>query len=114
MKIQLLTPDQHAELLSIYQSFPELTLENKGYEGINRREFTQELKDADTKITSILQDSISGFSSFQNFCHGKDGEIRLRFQYNYSYDTNDLPFTGVGYILLDELLNGFNDKTLKS
>jgi hypothetical protein len=114
MSIKLLTPNQHDELLNLYRLFPELTLENKGYEGINRCDFTQEAKDADKKVNSILKNSISGFSSFQNFCHSKAGEICLRFQYNYSYDTNDLPFTGVGYILLDELLNGFSDKTQKS
>lgn len=109
MKIQLLTQDQHDQLLNLYRSFPELTLENKGYEGINKDLLSPEAKDATNKITSILNDSIRGFSSFQNFCHSKEGEIRLRIQYNYSYDTNDLPFTGVGYILLSELLNGFNN-----
>lgn len=109
MKIELLTPEQHDELFNIYKSFPELTLENKGFEGINRREFSPEAKEADTKVNAILKSSIAGFSSFQNFCHTKVGEIRLRFQYNYGAEDNSMPFTGVGYILLTELLNGFNE-----
>lgn len=108
MKIKLLTPDQYDELLNIYNSFPELTLQNKGFEGINRREFSDEAKEADTKVNAILKSNIVGFSSFQNFCHSKDGAIRLRFQYNYGAEDNSMPFTGVGYILLTELLNGFN------
>lgn len=108
MKIQLLTPEKHDEIFSIYKSFPELTLENKGFEGINRREFSDEAKEADTKINDLLKSNIVGFSKFQNFCHTKDGEIRLRFQYNYGAEDNSMPFTGVGYILLSELLNGFN------
>jgi hypothetical protein len=114
MKIQLLTQDQHAELLNIYQSFPELTLENKGYEGINRREFSQQAKEADSAVNAILKESIIGFSSFQNFCHTKEGDIRLRVQYNWGAEDNTMPFTGVGYILLDELLNGFTENTIKS
>lgn len=111
MKIQLLTPEQHDEILSIYKSFPELTLENKGFEGINRREFSNEAKEADTKINAILKNTVVGFSSFQNFCHTKERAIRLRLQYNYGAEDNSMPFTGVGYILLSELLNGFKEHT---
>lgn len=109
MKIQLLTIEQHNELLNIYNSFPELTLENKGYEGIYRAGLSAEAKEADSKINIILKSSIVGFNTFQNFCHTKDGEIRLRLQYNWGAEDNSMPFTGVGYILLTELLNGFNE-----
>lgn len=109
MKIQLLNPEQHAEILSIYQAFPELTLENKGYEGIYRAGLSPEAKEADKKINLILKDHIIGFSEFQNFKHNKEGEILLRFQYNYSGEGSGVPFIGVGYILLTELLNGFNE-----
>lgn len=109
MKIQLLNPEQHAEILSIYQAFPELTLENKGYEGIYRAGLSSEAKEADKRVNFILKDHIIGFSEFQNFCHTKDGEIRLRLQYNWGAEDDSMPFTGVGYILLTELLNGFNE-----
>lgn len=41
MKIELITPEQHSELLAIYTNYPALTLENKGFEGIKRSEFTE-------------------------------------------------------------------------
>jgi hypothetical protein len=109
MKIQLLTQEQHDEILIIYKSFPELTLQNKGYEGIYRAGLSIEAKEADLKINTILKSSIVGFSIFQNFCHTKDGEICLRLQYNWRAEDNSMPFIGVGYILLKELLNGFNN-----
>lgn len=110
MKIQLITPEQHEILNTIYLSFPALTLQNKGFEGINRRDLTQEEKEADKKVNEILKSSIIGFSRFQNFKLSKSDDIQLRFQYNYNYNPNDgIPFIGVGYILLDELLNGFKN-----
>jgi len=114
MKIELLTPEQHDQLLNIHNSFPELTLENKGYEGINRRELSDEAKEADKQVNAILKANVCGFSSFQNFCHTKDGDIRIRLQYNWGAEDNTMPFTGVGYVLLSELLNGFNETTIKS
>ncbi len=109
MKIELLTQEQHDQLKNIYESFPELTLQNTGYEGINRDKLPDAAKEADKTVNSILKTHVAGFSSFQNFrLNKKSGELELRFQYNYNYDNNGLPFTGVGYILLTELLNGFN------
>ena len=108
MRIELLTQEQHDELLNIYKSFPELTLENKGYEGINKSVLSIEAQEANAKVNDILKNHIAGFSSFQNFKHNKDGEILLRFQYNYAGDGGGTYFIGVGYILLTELLNGFN------
>ncbi len=107
MRIELLTPEQHAEILSLYNEFPELTLENKGYEYINRRGFSPEAKEADKKVSDILKANIYGFQSFSNFCHDKDGNIRIRIQYNWNYDDKEGSFVGVGYCLLSELLNGF-------
>lgn len=43
--------------------------------------------------------------SFSNFCLDKNGELSLRVQYHY-----DPSFTGVGYVLLSELLNGFDSE----
>ncbi len=109
MKINLITPTQHAELLNIFNNAPILTLQNKGYEGIDRSKFTDKENQQDKKVDEILKSAIVGFRRFQNFKLDKDNNIVLRFQYNYDYETSlNAGFTGVGYILLDELLNGFN------
>lgn len=102
MTIELLTQEQHDQLLALYKAFPELTLENKGYEGIYRAGLSAEAKEADKVINSILKSHIERFSEFQNFKHDRNGNILLRFQYGY-----DEIFIGVGYIKLTELLNGF-------
>lgn len=112
MKIKLITPEEHADLLNIYNSFPALTFHNVGYEGINRSDLTEADKEADKKVNEILKKSICGFSKFQNFkTNNKNKDITIRFQYDYNAHDRSLgiPFTGVGYILLDELLNGFNN-----
>ena len=111
MKIELITPEQNALLKSIYDNHPVLTLQNKGYEYI-KAEFTEEEKTKVKEIETILKKSICGFSSFTNFRLDKNNELEIRFQYNYNYDPNmGIPFIGVGYILLDELLNGFREKS---
>lgn len=102
MKINLLSNENHATLLEIYNNNPKLTLQNKGYEGISN--LSESDKDKIKEVETILREAIHGFSSFQNFRLSKDNEIQLRFQYKYSDS-----FTGVGYILLDELLNGFRN-----
>jgi len=111
MQITLITPDQHTQLLDICNNFPGLSLQNKGYEGLNKDKFTDEEKTKFAEVTAILKKTIVGFSSFQNFKRNKDQEIQLRFQYDWTAHDRSLgvPFTGVGYILLDELLNGFRD-----
>lgn len=107
MKINLITPEEHDQLLNIYKSFPALTLQNKGYECINKSKLTFEEKEALNTVSSILNNSVYGFSEFSNFKLDKDGNVVVRLQYNWNYDSDILPFIGVGYILLDELLNGF-------
>lgn len=112
MKITLITPENHAKLLEIYNNTPVLTLQNTGYEGIDRSKFTDIEKENDAEVNAILKKSIVGFSRFQNFkTNTKSGELTLRFQYDWTAHDRSLgiPFTGVGYILLDELLNGFRN-----
>jgi len=118
MTINLITPEQHETLLNIYTNYPALSLQNTGYEGIDRSKFTDEEKAADAKVNEMLSKSILGFTRFQNFRLSKEGIVSLRIQYDYNadyvkkyeYDPNGIrPFTGVGYINLDELLNGFVD-----
>jgi hypothetical protein len=105
MKIELITPENHAKLLSIYNNTPALFLQNNGYEYIKKDSLTDEDKAKLKEVEVILKASIEGFKSFTNFrLSQKDGEVEIRLQYRY-----DPTFTGVGYILLDELLNGFKN-----
>lgn len=109
MTIKLITQEDFNILSDIQKNHPLLTYQNTGYDGFDKSKMTDEDKKAFDKIESILRTSIAGFSSFQNFKMSSKGEIKLRFQYNYGYDGNGCYFIGVGYILLDELLNGFNE-----
>jgi hypothetical protein len=109
MKINLITQKEFEDIKNIYEKFPRLTLQNKGYEGINRAKLNEDEKNADKNVNEILKKSIIDFSSFQNFRLTKDNQIQIRMQYDYTAHDRSagIPFTGVGYILLDELLNGF-------
>jgi len=109
MKINLITKKEHTQLLDIFTNFPNLTLQNKGYETLNKETFTEEEKTKFDEVTAILRNAIHGFRCFTNFRRNKNQEIEIRLQYNYNYDGKGVPFTGVGYILLDELLNGFKN-----
>jgi hypothetical protein len=107
MKINLITAEDYKILEKIQKDFKKLTYQNKGFEGLDRRNFTTEEKEAEAQINAILKKSIHGFSKFQNFIlQPKTQEVRIRFQYNWNYG-GGLPFTGVGYMFLDELKNGF-------
>lgn len=113
MRINLITPQEHATLKAIHAEFSKLTLQNTGYEGIDRRTFTDIEKAKDAEVNAILKKAIVGFSRFQNFkTNNKENALTLRFQYDWTAHDRSLgiPFTGVGYILLDELLNGFTTK----
>lgn len=108
MKINLISKEEFDILMSIFTNYPKLLLQNHGYECIDESKLSvDELSKIDI-VTNILKKSISGFSSFQNFrINVKTGKPEIRLQYDYNYD-GGLPFTGVGYILIEELLNGFN------
>lgn len=112
MRINLITPAEHATLKAIQAEFNNLTLQNTGYEGIDRSKFTDVEKEKDAEVNAILKKSIVGFSRFQNFkTNNKANALTIRFQYDWTAHDRSLgiPFIGVGYILLDELLNGFNN-----
>lgn len=107
MKINLITTEEHAQLLGIYNDNPILTLQNKGYETPNKSKFTENDKTKHDEVTAILRKAVHGFRSFTNFRLNNNQQIEIRLQYNYNYDGKGIPFNGVGYILLDELLKGF-------
>lgn len=109
MRIELITQQQYNTLISITESNPALIYQNKGYDNIAKSSLTDSDKDAILKVSKILKESIKGFCSFQNFRLSKKGDLEVRFQYNYNYD-GGIPFEGVGYIKVIELLNGFDQK----
>ncbi len=109
MRIELISEEQYNLLKTIQEKHNILTFQNDGYEYIDKSKFTQEDQKAFDEVTEILSKHIVGFREFNNFCHSKSGELRIRFQYNYGADDNSRSFTGVGYLLLDELLKGFKE-----
>lgn len=106
MKIELISEEEFNTIEKIYNDYPALTLNNKGYEHIDKSKFSEDEKCAFNMVAEILNHHIFGFHEFSNF-RNCEGEIQIRFQYNYNYDNDHIPFTGVGYIFLSELKNGF-------
>lgn len=105
MTIELITSEEHAKLMDIFNKYPALRLQNNGYEYLKKDNLTEEDNAKIKEIEEILKKSIEGFVKFSNFrLSNQSQEIQIRFQYHYSPS-----FTGVGYILLDELLNGFRN-----
>ena len=109
MTLQLLSPDEYNLLLSIQQEYPKLTFQNNGYEYIDKKSFSEEDAQKFAEVTEILKNHIEGFVKFNNFLYDKQNELNVRFQYKW-----DTSFTGVGYLKVRELLNGFDelDKTI--
>ncbi len=108
---ELITEEVYNELLSIQKDRPKLTFQNVGYEYVDKSKFEEEDIKAFNRVTDILKKSILGFSEFNNFRFCVKGNLRVRFQYNYNADEEGkLPFTGVGYLNLIELKDGFTHK----
>lgn len=112
MTITFITDKEYKTLLSIQKKHPILTYQNKDYDNFDRSKMNEQDKEAFEKVTDILKKSIMGFSRFQNFKLSKEGELRVRFQYDYDWTIDDdspnrLSFIGVGYLYVDELKNGF-------
>ena len=113
MTITLITKEVYNNLVEIYTKYPNLTLQNKGYEYIKKDYLNNEELTKLKEVENILKEAIKGFKSFSNFrTNNKTQELQIRFQYDYSADAEirTTPFTGVGYLYLDELLNGFRIK----
>lgn len=110
MRIELITPEEHAELIRIQAEYPNLTYQSKGYDTPDKSKWSNEDHNAYESVTEILKKSIMGFSSFTNFTIRKNGNKAIRLQYNYGAEDNTRPFTGVGYLLIDELLKDFTNE----
>ena len=110
MTIELITEEQYATLLQIHKEHSNLTLQKDGYEYINPSDLTESDKQALYVVTEMLKKHITGFQKFNNFKIDRNNRLVLRFQYNWTADdpTNSHPFSGVGYLGVDELLNGFD------
>lgn len=106
MEITLIDEPTYNLLKSIQENYPNLTYQNTSYDYPDKSNWSDEDKKQFKIVTGILKKAIKDFVEFNHFKIYKDtGAIVLRLQYHYSVN-----FVGVGYIKLDELLNGF-DKT---
>ena len=113
MTITLITQEEYDKLLSIQKEFPALTFQNNGYEYLNMSKLTEIELEKFKEAESILSKSIKGFSKFNHFKLSKNGAPFLRFQYDWNIDYDGKgyvpPFTGVGYLLVEELFKGFRE-----
>lgn len=106
MEIKLIDDAIYNELLEIQKNYPILTFQNEGYEYIKKSLFNDEEKEKYNRINEILKNHIEDFVIFNNFLFPKKSDrVIVRFQYKWSEI-----FTGVGYLFLDELLNGFDNE----
>ena len=113
MQIELIDKPAYDRILEIQKNHPKLTFNNVGYQYTRVQE---EDKEAFKEVVDILRKHIVGFSKFNNFQLTKDNEVRLRFQYDWTAHDRSMgiPFTGVGYLLLEELYKGFNNDTSRN
>ena len=118
MTITLITQEEYDKLLSIQKEFPALTFQNNGYEYLNMSKLTEIELEKFKEAEAILKKCILGFSKFNHFRIDKLKETKqevlvVRFQYNWTadddYSKNPLPFTGVGYLEVEELFKGFRE-----
>lgn len=109
MTIELITQEEYDRLLAIQKEYPNLTFQNQGYSYPKKSDWSQEDLNAFKEVEDIVKKSIVGFQELNHFTLKKDGSIRIRFQYDWTADdrSQGIPFTGVGYIEVDELFNGF-------
>ena len=93
--------------MEIQKEHPLLTFQNDGYTYPDKTKWSDEDNVMFKEAQEIISKHIKGFSSLTHFRMSKKGELQIRFQYNYGYDGGHY-FTGVGYITLRELMNGFD------
>lgn len=106
MKIKLISGEVHAELQDLFDEYPDLCLQNQGYEYLSpavRERRAEQI----SRIGEILREHVAGFAKFHNFKMEKTGHILLRFDYDWGAGDNSHHFVGVGYVRLDDLRDGF-------
>lgn len=104
MTIKLITKEQHERLLAIQRDVPNITIQNNGYQYIPSNKIGLKETEAIKEVSDVLKGCIEGFCKFNNFKLTKKGKLVVRIQYQW-----DSRFTGVGYVGVDELLNGFDN-----
>ena len=119
MILTTIEQNEYDTLVAIQKNFPNLTFQHEPYQEWIPAHFTEEDKYALNEVKSIIKKAITGFRNFTNFYFNKKGELRIRFYYDWSYSWNNdvdkiivtdgIPFTGVGYLGVIELLNGFDE-----
>jgi hypothetical protein len=113
MKIELINKKDYDFLKEMHEKHPNLTFQNSGYEYIDKSKLTPEDLIAIDNIEKLLKKHIYGFYEFNNFkLSKKNNELQIRFQYHWEAHElhQDFGFLGVGYISVNELLNGFKEK----
>jgi len=116
MILTTIEQNEYDTLVAIQKNFPNLTFQHEPYQEWIPAHFTEKDKNALNEVKSIMIKAIKGFKKFTNFYYNKKGILNVRFYYDWSYGLVDgiiirenLPFIGVGYLELQELLNGFNE-----
>jgi hypothetical protein len=118
MTITPITQKEYDTLLSIQKEFPALTFQNEGYEYLKKHNLTEIELEKFKEAEAILKKCILGFCEFNHFRisklrNTKQEVLVARFQYNWTadddYSKNPLPFTGVGYLEVEELFRGFRE-----
>lgn len=109
MRINFLTIEEFSTLKDIQKHFSKLTFQNNGYEYIDKSKLSElELQQIVT-IEKILSRAVVGFERFFNFKINKNSEVEVRFNYNYGAADDSRSFSGVGYVTLRELREGFDN-----
>ena len=110
MKIKAITNEEYDFLVKVQEQHPILTYQSKGYDTFDETLLSYEDEEAIGEVEKILKESVTRFSSFTNFTNVEvDGEegLYVRLQYDYGAEDDKVTFTGVGYVKIEELLNGF-------
>lgn len=102
----------NADLLDgIRRAFPELTLQNNGYDYLSK-EVRKENKEIISGVLDLIRDYIPTVSKFHNFHKSIKGDWTVRVDYKWDDDIN---FFGVGYFPIKNFVgpkaNEINNKT---
>jgi len=109
--LRFITEEEYAKLKELSQR-EDLISDNKGnYYHADPQYINTPLRgDEDVKwINTLLKQAIDGFISFSNFTKSNPNAIRIQYDWCASEDNQGRlsSFTGVGWITIDELKDGF-------